>query len=67
MNGYVTRKESICLFETDGGEQRGKSFVRRRKHTESGKTACDVLALLVREFGGEVISGDKMTLYPLEY
>jgi hypothetical protein len=65
MNGYVTKKENIRIFTTDREEQRGKSFVRGRKHTESGKNSCEPLSALIREFGGEIVSSDKMILYPL--
>lgn len=65
MNGYVTKKENIRIFTTDKSEQRSKGFVRGRKHTESGKSSCEPLSALIREFRGEIVSGDKMTLYPL--
>lgn len=66
MNGYVTKKESIRIFKTDREEQRGKGFVRGRKHKESGKAPCDALSAIIREFRGEVVSGDTMTLYSFE-
>ena len=66
MNAYVTKKESIRIFKTDREEQRGKSFVRGRNYKESGKTSCEVLSSLLREFKGELVTGDKMILFPLE-
>lgn len=65
MNGYVTKKESICLFKTDREEQRSKGFVRGRKSTESGKTSSDILSTIIKEFRGEIVSSDKMILYSL--
>ena len=65
MNGYVTKKENIRIFTTDRDEQRGKGFVRGRKNKESGKNSCEPLSALIREFRGEIVSGDQMTLYPL--
>ncbi len=65
MNGYVTKKDNIRIFKTDREEQRGKGFVRGRKHKEGGKPSCDALSVLIREFRGEMVSNDKMTLYPL--
>lgn len=66
MNGYVTKKESIRLFKTDREEQRSKSFVRGRKNKEGGKSFDETLNDLIREFRGEVVSSDKMSLFPLE-
>ena len=66
MNGYVTKKENIRVFKADREEQRGKSFVRGRKYQEGGKTSCDTLSALIREFRGEVVSSDKMILYSFE-
>ncbi|HNX22936.1 MAG TPA: hypothetical protein PKG60_02735 [Spirochaetota bacterium] len=66
MNGYVTKKESICLFKTDREEQRGKGFVRGRKHQKSGETSCETVSALLREFRGEIVSADKMILYSME-
>ncbi len=65
MNGYVTKKDGLCLFTTDREEQRGKGFVRGRKHKESGKNSCEPLSALIREFRGEIVSGDKMILFPM--
>lgn len=66
MNGYITKKDNICIFKTDREEQRGKGFVRGRNYKESGKTTCEALSSLIREFRGEIVSNDKMILYPLE-
>ncbi len=65
MNGYVTKKDNIRIFKTDREEQRGKGFVRGRKHKEGGKTPCEALSVLIREFRGEIVSSDKMITYPL--
>jgi len=66
MNGYVTKKDNICIFTTDREESRGKGFVRGRKYKESGKTSCEAVSALVREFRGEIVNSDRMILYPLE-
>jgi len=66
MNGYVTKKENLRIFKTDRKEQRGKGFVRGKNYTESGKASCEVLSSLIREFRGEIVSNDKMILFPIE-
>lgn len=65
MNAYVTKKENIRLFKADGEEQRGKSFVRGRKYQKSGETSCEAVSALLREFRGEIVSSDKMSLYSI--
>jgi len=66
MNGYVTKKENLRVFKANREEQRGKSFVRGRSYKESGKASCDVLSSVLREFRGEIVSNDKMILFPFE-
>ena len=66
MNGYITKKENLRIFKTDGEKQRSKGFVRGRNYTESGKASCEVLSTLLREFRGEIVSNDKMILFPME-
>jgi len=65
MNAYITKKDGICIFTTDREEPRGKGFVRGRKYKESGKSSSEPLSALIREFRGELVSSDKMTLFPL--
>jgi len=63
MNGYVTKKENIRIFKTNGEEPRGKGFIRGKNSKKSGESACDAISNLVREFRGEIVCGDKMKIY----
>ena len=64
MNRYVTKKENICIFKTAGEEQRGSDLIRRGNYNKSGTSSCRILSALIKEFNGEIISNDKMIIYP---
>ena len=66
MKSYVTKKENLCLFKTDGEKQRNTRLIRREPHSESGKSTDPVFATVIREFRGEIVNGDKMILFPVE-
>lgn len=66
MISYVTKKESLCLFKTDREKQGNLCFIRREPHPESRKSADTAFSMLLREFRGEIVHGDKMILYSME-
>ena len=66
MKSYVTKKENLCLFKTDGEKQGNMCFIRRESHTEIGKSTDTAFSSLLREFRGEIVNGDKMILFSVE-
>ncbi len=67
MNSYVTKKENLCLFETSGKKQGAKSLIRGRRANDDRDFAGEVLSSIISEFRGEIITGVKMTSFPVNY
>jgi len=66
MKTYVTQKENLCLFTPSRKEQRGKSYIKGKKHNENGKTFDETVARILEEFRGEIVASRPMAMYRVE-